>query len=234
MSNKKKIYSEGRIQGKFTPVRHEVLDLLAWKHTSPGARLLYIALTRRLSFIAYNNGRVYLSTRKASEELGAHRNAIRIWYSELEHYGFVVMTEPGSLGPAGRAAHWRITDMSWGELDGRRIAATKDYLKWDGVLFKERRQKNRNVCTPNVPARHTKCATAGTPNVPGGEETGTPNVPYAGPDISTPNMPYLDTPSPVPGRAGPRGAAGKCPREPSIRANSRPSRSRHSGPCLSA
>ena len=26
MSNKKKIYSEGRIQGKFTPVRHEVLE----------------------------------------------------------------------------------------------------------------------------------------------------------------------------------------------------------------
>jgi hypothetical protein len=129
MSNKKKIYDKGRIEGAFTPLRHEVLNSLAWKNTSTGARLLYIALLRRLSFTGYNNGRVYLSTRKASEEVGASRRAIGIWYSELEHYGFIAMTTPGCIGPAGKAAHWRITDMGWGELDGKPILATKEYLK---------------------------------------------------------------------------------------------------------
>jgi hypothetical protein len=149
VSNKRKIYGKGRIEGAFTPLRHEVLNSPAWKHTSFGARLLYIALLRRLSFIAYNNGRVYLSTRNASQELGASQRIVCVWFRELVHYGFIVMTEPGSVGPKGRATRWRITDMSWGELDGKPLLATKDYLKWDGVLFERR-------CNPDVRPAKTK------------------------------------------------------------------------------
>ena len=129
MSNKSKIYGKGRIEGPWTGVRYEVLDSAAWKRTSMGARLLYIALLRRLSFKAYNNGNIYLATRKAAEELGASQRIVCIWFRELEHYGFVEMTEQGSIGPRGRATRWRITDMEWGELDGKPIKATKDYLK---------------------------------------------------------------------------------------------------------
>ena len=143
MSNKKKIYGKGRIEGAFTPLRHEVLNSPAWKRMSPGARLLYIALLRRLSFLSYNNGHVFLATRLAAREIGASQRAVCVWYDELEHYGFVVMTEPGSMGPKGRATHWRITDMGWGELDGKPVRASKDYLKWDGVPFHRRPKKQK-------------------------------------------------------------------------------------------
>jgi hypothetical protein len=146
MSNRQKIYSKGRIQGPFTAIRHEVLNSRAWKNMNSGARLLYIALLRRLSFNAYNNGKVFLATRKAADELGASQRVVCIWFRELEHYGFTVETEAGSLGPKGRATRWRITDMEWGELDGKPIKATKDYLHWTGELFD--RGHNPNVKLP--------------------------------------------------------------------------------------
>jgi hypothetical protein len=136
MSNRRAIYSKGRIEGAWTPIRHEVLNSPAWKHMNLGARLLYIALIKNLSFKAWNNGKIFLATRKAAEQLGASQRVVCIWFRELEHYGFIKMTEPGNIGPKGRATRWRITDMGWGELDGRPIRATKDYLKWNGELFR--------------------------------------------------------------------------------------------------
>ena len=62
-----------------------------------------------------------------------------VWFRELEHFGFIVMTEPGT---AMRAARWRVTDVGWGKLDGKSIERTKDYLKWSGELF-EREAKNQ-------------------------------------------------------------------------------------------
>ena len=38
---------------------------------SMGARMLYIALIKNLSFNADNNGKIFLATRKAAAELGA-------------------------------------------------------------------------------------------------------------------------------------------------------------------
>jgi hypothetical protein len=132
MSNRNKIHSKGRIQGQWTAVRWEVMQSAAWKQMSMGARMLYIALIKNLSFNADNNGKVFLATRKAADELGASQRIVCVWFRELEHYGFTAMTEPGT---AMRAARWRITDVGWGRLDGKAIEPTKDYLKWDGELF---------------------------------------------------------------------------------------------------
>jgi hypothetical protein len=132
MSNRNKIYGKGRIQGQFTALRYEVMDSGAWKQMSMGARMLYIALIKPLSFNADNNGKVFLATRRAAVELGASQRRVCVWFRELEHYGFIVLTEPGTTM---RAARWRITDVGWGKLDGKGIEPTKDYLKWDGVLF---------------------------------------------------------------------------------------------------
>jgi hypothetical protein len=143
MSNKKKIYAKGHIPGKWTAARHELLDAPAWKHSSFGARLLYIALLRNLSFTAYNNGNVFLATRKAAEQLGASQRVICVWFRELEHYGFIVTTKPGTIGPKGEATRYRITDMDWGELDGKPIRATKDYLQWTGELFEDNSRASR-------------------------------------------------------------------------------------------
>jgi hypothetical protein len=139
VSNRNKIYSKGRIEGQWTAVRYEVMQSAAWKHMSMGARILYIALIKNLSFQADNNGKIFLATRKAAEDIGASQRAVCFWFRELEHFGFIVQTEPGT---SMRAARWRITDVGWGKLDGKSIERTKDYLKWDGELF-ERLPKNR-------------------------------------------------------------------------------------------
>ena len=133
MSSRRKIKARGHIPGQWTGLRWEVLDSPAWKATSPGARWLYVCLLRRLSYNAFNNGKVFRSTREAAKEIAADHRSVWIWFKELEYYGFIVMTEPGSMGPIGRAPRWRITDMAWGELDGRPVEATKDYLRWDGT-----------------------------------------------------------------------------------------------------
>ena len=154
MSSKRAIYGKGHIEGQWTGVRWEVLDSVAWKNMSLGARLLYIALLRNLSFKQYNNGKLFLATRNASKELGVSQRIVCVWFRELEHYGFIVTTEPGTIGPKGRATRWRLTDHCWGELDGKPITATKDYLKWDGVRFTGRSQKQKNgeqKYSPRVP-----------------------------------------------------------------------------------
>jgi hypothetical protein len=151
MSSRNKIYSKGRIQGQFTAVRYEVLDSAAWKQMSMGARMLYIAMIRPLSFNADNNGKIFLSTRDAAEQLGSDQGSICFWYRELEHYGFIVMTQPGAVGPNGKAAYWRITDVGWGKLDGKSIEPTKDYLKWTGEVFERRRPKSEK--RPTKPLR---------------------------------------------------------------------------------
>jgi hypothetical protein len=131
----KRYKDKGRIPGQYTAIRWEILDSPAWKQMSMGARLLYIALVKPLSFNRDNNGKIFLSTRDAAKQLNANKESICIWYRELEHYGFIVMTMPGTMGPKGKAPHWRITDAGWGVLDGKSIEPTKDYLKWSGELF---------------------------------------------------------------------------------------------------
>ena len=71
MSRKRDIKASGRIPGQWVGVRWEVLDSPAWKAMSPGARLLYICLLRRLSYNNFNNGKIFRSTRDAAEEIGA-------------------------------------------------------------------------------------------------------------------------------------------------------------------
>jgi hypothetical protein len=132
MSKKK---SGNKIRGPFTPMMHETVGSKAWKQLSFGARALFLALKRRCY---HNNCHVYLSQRDAEEELGrGSRNDIANWYRELEHYGFIVKTEPGSLGVEGKgkAPHWRITDMPTRDRHGNLVIETQEFLRWDGTVF---------------------------------------------------------------------------------------------------
>jgi len=144
VSNKSKIYGKGRIEGSWTPLRTEMADSAAWKQTSFGARLLYMTLLRRLSFSAYNNAKIFRSTREAAKDIGASQRVVCIWFRELEHYGFIETIEPGSIGPKGRAPRYRLTDWAWGELDAKPLQATKEYLKWTGEVFESRPKKQKN------------------------------------------------------------------------------------------
>jgi hypothetical protein len=119
----------------FVPLFRETLQSPAYRQLSFGARALFTALRARC---VKNNGHVYISQRDAEEELGhCDRHDIANWFRELVHYGFLVQTAGASLGldGKGKAPHWRITDMPTRGGNGELRVATKDFLKWDGVVF---------------------------------------------------------------------------------------------------
>jgi hypothetical protein len=134
---------KGRIGGPFVPLLKEMMSCKAWKAMEPSTRLLYIALKGRYGIEAKNNGRLYLSVRIAEEEIGINKNTAARGFRELEHYGFIVMTEGSCLGVdgKGKAPHWRLTELGY-----MSDPPTKDYLRWDGELFTE--AKNKTLYEP--------------------------------------------------------------------------------------
>jgi hypothetical protein len=132
---------KGRL-APFVPVDKEMMDSPAWRATSYGARWLYMHLKRRWSFKQRNNGRLFLSQRGAQKEMGiACRDSISRWFRELQHYGFIIMTNPGGLGVdgKGKAPHWRLTEVEWpgGRNGSTWMLPTKEYLKWNGTKFRD-------------------------------------------------------------------------------------------------
>jgi hypothetical protein len=128
----------------FIAVDIEMVKSPAWRATSLGARWLYVHLKGKWSFRQKNNGRIFLSQRDAQEEMGCRcRDSISRWFRELQHYGFIVMTDPGGLGVdgKGKAPHWRLTEAEWpgGRSGNTWMLPTKDYLKWDGTKFRDNR-----------------------------------------------------------------------------------------------
>jgi hypothetical protein len=61
----------------------------------------------------------------------------------LQHYGFIVLEKYGSLGVdgKGKAPLWRLTELGSVATDER---PTKDFLRWDGVVFES--QDSRPPC----------------------------------------------------------------------------------------
>jgi hypothetical protein len=91
---------------------------------------------------SHNNGRIYLSYRKARRMLGrAGDEEIANWYRELQHYGFIVQTQGPQLGVKGRglSTHWRLTELGF-----MKDPPTRDFERWDGVKFKARRRLSRS------------------------------------------------------------------------------------------
>jgi len=127
----------------FVPLLVETLDSPAWQALSHKSKILYIALKRRYSSKLHNNGRLFLSQRKAAAELGSHHNQIARWYRELQHFGFIVMHAPGFLGVEGigQAPRWRLT-----ELGHMGDPPTRDYLRWNGEEFVD--QKKSRAANP--------------------------------------------------------------------------------------
>jgi hypothetical protein len=133
MSRKK---DKGRL-AQFVPLLIATMDSPAWKATSHGAKALYICLKRR---VLKGRNRGYLSYRDAKQELQCSHTSIRKWFKELEHYGFIVLAQHGSLGVEGKgqAPHWRLTELgatSRASSGGMFEPPTNDFLRWDGVLF---------------------------------------------------------------------------------------------------
>ena len=135
---------EGRIEGPFVALLKDTIKTEAWKALSHGARSLYVSLRSRYNPTTQNA--VYVSTRKAKEELGQHSNlhSIRLWFRELQHYGLIVEVSPAYHGVNGhgKAPHYRLTE-AW--YLGK--APTRDFLAWDGSPFTEKRKRDAPLFT---------------------------------------------------------------------------------------
>jgi hypothetical protein len=94
----------------FVPLLKDTMNTPAWRALSHGARVLYVALKGRNY---KNNGHVFLSQRDAAKEIGSSTDRIGRWFRELQHYGFIVQTNPTSFGidGKGKAPHWRLTEL---------------------------------------------------------------------------------------------------------------------------
>jgi len=160
----------------FVMVTNQVLDSPAWRAMSHGARSLYVALRRRYSQNYKNNGRIFLSTRVARKELGSGLSEIGRWFQELQHYGFIVMMEPGCLGACGKgkAPRWRLTEVAYmrgSSSKGMEDMPTQDFLKWDGTPFSKHHaagdhlKPKRTKRNPDPENRISAIQTTGSPAI---------------------------------------------------------------------
>jgi hypothetical protein len=122
----------------FVPLLISTLESAAWRAMSHGARSLYVAIKRR---VPGGRNRAYLSYGDAAKEIGCGKTQVSVWYEELEHYGFIVMVQPGCLGfdGKGKAPHWRLTELgqtSRSTADELPEVPSRDFQNWDGTKFK--------------------------------------------------------------------------------------------------
>jgi hypothetical protein len=185
MSRKRK--DKGRLP-PFVPLDVEVMSSPAWRAMTMGARTLYIHLQRRWSFKQRNNGRLFLSQRNAQKEMGLGvRDSISRWFRELQHYGFIVMTDPGCLGVdgKGKAPRWRLTEL---EAPGGRngdtwMLPTKNFLKWNGTKFRDDRGDVRRAHEKRNPGPERRARVA-RKHRPGLARKCRPLHPPTGPETS--------------------------------------------------
>jgi hypothetical protein len=97
--------------------------------------------------------RAYVSYRQAQAELKCSQRKIGHWFKELQHYGFIVLAVPGSLGVEGRgkSPHWRLTELGVtgkASTEGLFEPPTNDFMRWDGVRFKKQNPASYGGYTP--------------------------------------------------------------------------------------
>jgi hypothetical protein len=143
----------------FVQLHHEILDTPAWRSMPPAARCLYAVLRRRYNQTRNNNGGIFISQRDAAEELGLARPTVAAAFQALVHFGFIVMTQPATLGPDGKgsATHWRLT-----ELETADAPPTMDFKNWNGTRFRRPRKRSRprTLKTFSTIREHASCAGA--------------------------------------------------------------------------
>ena len=156
-----------KLRGQFIPAFLETRRTPAWKAMSMGARELYMTLKVH-HFVGFknNNGRIFLSERKAMEEMGvSNRESIRRWYRELQHYGFIVMTNPGKPRCRGQGQSSAMAPDRTRNPIGR-LKGTNSRLQEMG---RHAVQRQPNLARSRTEAEKTESRTRN--NVQGGRET---------------------------------------------------------------
>lgn len=168
----------------FLPLLVDMLDAPATKALSHGAFRLYVALKRECNphTPERRNGRVYLSQRRAHQEIRSKREQIARWYRELQFYGFIVMTERGCLGldGKGKAPRWRLTELGY-----MNDLPTKDFLRWRGTKFRDQKIQKpgpENGATLDPKAGPLVDPKTGPPKARSGPENGAKGRAGSGPE----------------------------------------------------
>jgi len=132
MSHKNR--DKGRM-APFVPLYKLTMKHPAWRALSHGARSTYMLLMSNYNTKQQNY--VYLAVRKGAEELGSNMKSVARWLHELQFYGFIFKLTDGCLGVEGKALapHWRLTEVPFAG-----ALPTRDFEKWDGVLFDPKKQ----------------------------------------------------------------------------------------------
>jgi hypothetical protein len=140
----------GKKLAPFVPLLKDTMKTPAWRAMSHGTKMLYVLLKWHYNRNLGNS--VYISTRDAAEKLGSNRNSVRRWFRELEYYAFIQMVSPGCLGVEGRgkAPHWQLSE-EW--YQGH--APTRDFLNWDGVVFREQKSPKHYLCKKQNPGSNS-------------------------------------------------------------------------------
>ena len=123
MVNRKK-FKKGN-NPPFVMIEHWILDTEAWGSLKPAPRALYFELKR--SFKGFNNGKLFLSQRDASEKLNIGRDTVSRYFKELIDKGLLIETQGHCLGSEGhgKATHYALT-----ELPLNQKPATKEFVRW--------------------------------------------------------------------------------------------------------
>lgn len=105
---------------------HTMTGSPAWKALTASAIKLLVALQRLDN--GENNGDLFLSVRKAQDEIGLSRNTVAAAFKDLEDKGFVVPVVLGSFKVrGGPATSWRLTFVP---APSKRLAPTHDWQRW--------------------------------------------------------------------------------------------------------
>jgi len=158
--------SQSQSKEPFVLLLFTVLRSPAWRAMSHGARSLFVALRGRYWPKAHNNGKIYLSFREAAEQLGSGQEEICNWFRELQHYGFISMTEQGHLGVEGKgkAPHWLLADLGHREADGTLTPPSNAFLLWDGITKYQRRKRQSRSRSGNAEQGAPEMLSSGAPH----------------------------------------------------------------------
>jgi len=148
-------------------VHHDVVNHPRWAQLSPHAKILWLELGLQYFPASRdwrkpgNNGWLACPYKYLIEERGFRsRSTIKEALKELEWFGFIETTDPGSF--PREPARYRLTHLDSDQHPDHNmpaLKATHDYRKHDGTLFPKR---SRKKLTPTVPLAHSPGPYGGT------------------------------------------------------------------------
>ena len=166
-------------EARHTRLPHNMTGSPAWLDLSGAAVKLLIALQRLDR--GGDNGALFMSARKASDETGLSRNTVQKAFRELEEHGFIAAVDRGHFQvKGGPATSWRLTFVA---TPAQSRPPTHDWLRWVPDGNKTRAQK----LTPtgaNIGLRVGNAISTGANIAPMTTETSHVSISAAGSNIA--------------------------------------------------